>query len=157
MKSKLSLALLAALCLGWSAHAAADINVGITVSATGNGAPLGLPQKNTTALLPAAIAGEKVNWFVLDDATDPTQASKNARKFVSDNRVDVIIGSSSPEGTRPPFIGDGRIAFAPAEDLLFGFAMILGSQALWIFWGRRGVQREPMSGPPMWERDSSSG
>jgi len=70
---------------------------------------------------------------------------------------DVIIGSSSPEGTRPPFIGDGRIAFAPAEDLLFGFAMILGSQALWIFWGRWGVQREPMSGPPMWERDSSSG
>ena len=70
---------------------------------------------------------------------------------------DVIIGSSSPEGTRPPFIGDGRIAFAPAEDLLFGFAMILGSQALWIYWGRRRVQREPMSSPPMWERDSSSG
>ena len=101
MKSKLSLALLAALCLGWSAHAAADINVGITVSATGNGAPLGLPQKNTTALLPAAIAGEKVNWFVLDDATDPTQASKNARKFVSDNRVDVIIGSSITPNTIP--------------------------------------------------------
>lgn len=68
---------------------------------------------------------------------------------------DVIIGSSSPEGTRPPFIGDGRIAFAPAEDLLFGFAMILGSQALWIYWGRRGVQREPMSGPPIWERSST--
>jgi hypothetical protein len=65
---------------------------------------------------------------------------------------DVIIGSSSPEGSRPPFIGDGRIAYAPVEDLLFGFAMVLWSQALWIWFGRRGVQREPMSGPPVWER-----
>ncbi len=64
----------------------------------------------------------------------------------------VIVGESSPEGARPPFIGQGRLAFAPVEDLLFGFAMILGSQALWIFWGRRGVQREPTSGPPIWER-----
>ncbi|MCU0278875.1 MAG: hypothetical protein MUE31_08280 [Candidatus Nanopelagicales bacterium] len=64
---------------------------------------------------------------------------------------EVIIGSSSPEGSRPPFIGDGRIAYAPMEDLLFGFAMILWSQALWIWFGRRGVQREPMSGPPVWQ------
>ena len=67
---------------------------------------------------------------------------------------EMIIGSSSPEGSRPPFVGDGRIAFAPMEDLLFGFAMILGSQVLWIYWGRRGIQREPMSGPPIWVRDS---
>jgi lycopene cyclase domain-containing protein len=64
---------------------------------------------------------------------------------------EVIIGSSSPEGTRPPFVGDGRVAFAPVEDLLFGFAMVLWSQVLWIFWGRRGVQRDPMSGPPIWQ------
>jgi lycopene cyclase domain-containing protein len=67
---------------------------------------------------------------------------------------EMIIGSSSPEGSRPPFVGDGRIAFAPMEDLLFGFAMILGSQVLWIYWGRCGIQREPMSGPPIWVRDS---
>lgn len=62
----------------------------------------------------------------------------------------VIIGESSPEGARPPFIGEGRVAFAPVEDLLFGFAMILWSQVLWIWFGRRGVQREPRSGPPIW-------
>jgi hypothetical protein len=67
---------------------------------------------------------------------------------------DVIIGSSSPEGARPPFVGDGRIAYAPVEDLLFGFAMILWSQALWILWGRRGVDREPRSGPPIWVKAS---
>lgn len=64
----------------------------------------------------------------------------------------VIIGNDSPEGVRPPFIGEGRIAFAPVEDLLFGFAMILWSQVLWIYFGRRGVQREPRSGPPIWVR-----
>lgn len=34
-----------------------------------------------------------------------------------------------------------RIAAAPAEDLLFGFSMVTLTMALWIFWGRRGVQR----------------
>ncbi len=67
---------------------------------------------------------------------------------------DVIIGSSSPEGARPPFVGDGRIAYAPVEDLLFGFAMILWSQTLWVLWGRRGVDREPRSGPPIWVKTS---
>lgn len=69
----------------------------------------------------------------------------------------VIVGSSSPENGPPPFLGGGRIAFAPAEDLLFGFAMVLCSQVLWIYWGRRGVQREPVSGPPVWERPRSPG
>ncbi|MEZ5185863.1 MAG: lycopene cyclase domain-containing protein [Candidatus Nanopelagicales bacterium] len=65
---------------------------------------------------------------------------------------DVIIGSSSPETGRPAFVGDGRLAYAPVEDLLFGFAMILWSQTLWVYWGRRGVDREPHSGPPRWSR-----
>ena len=61
---------------------------------------------------------------------------------------EVIIGSSTPMTGRPPFIGDGRIAFAPIEDLLFGFALVLLSLTLWVWLGRRGVQREPRSGPP---------
>lgn len=63
-----------------------------------------------------------------------------------------ILGGSSPTAGRPPFIGDGRIAFAPVEDLLFGFALILLTLIGWIAWGRRGVQREPRSGPPIWRR-----
>jgi len=63
-----------------------------------------------------------------------------------------IIGSSSPAQGPPPFIGDGRLVFAPVEDLLFGFAIVLMSLSLWIFWGRRGVQRTPRSGPPRWYR-----
>ena len=68
---------------------------------------------------------------------------------------DAIIGGTSPAEGPPPIIGDGRIAFAPVEDLLFGFALILLSLSLWVFWGRRGVQRTPMSGPPVWRRSGT--
>ncbi len=63
---------------------------------------------------------------------------------------DAILGSSTPPGGPPPFLGDGRIAFAPVEDLLFGFALVLLTLALWVWWGRRGVERTPYSGPPRW-------
>jgi hypothetical protein len=64
-----------------------------------------------------------------------------------------IIGGSSPDVGVPPFIGDGRLAFAPVEDLLFGFALVLLSLSLWVLWGRRGVNRTPMAGPPIWRSD----
>ena len=63
-----------------------------------------------------------------------------------------IIGSTSPADAPPPFIGDGRLAFAPVEDLLFGFSLVLLSLTLWVFWGRRGIDRTPVSGPPIWRR-----
>jgi hypothetical protein len=63
---------------------------------------------------------------------------------------EAILGGTSPAEGPPPFLGEGRIAFAPVEDLLFGFALILLSLSLWVFWGRRGVDRTPASGPPVW-------
>ena len=54
-----------------------------------------------------------------------------------------IIGSSVPQ-----FIGDGRLIYAPIEDLLFGFALVVQTMVWWVWWGRRGVQREPKAGPP---------
>ena len=35
-----------------------------------------------------------------------------------------------------------RLASAPLEDLAFGFALILGVLALWVYWGKRGIQRK---------------
>ena len=90
-----SLRILLALSLaGAVTPALADINVGVTLSSTGPAASLGIPQKNTVALLPKSIGGQKVNYIVLDDASDPTAASQNARKLVSEDKVDVIIGGS---------------------------------------------------------------
>jgi branched-chain amino acid transport system substrate-binding protein len=74
--------------------AAADINIGVTLSMTGPAASLGIPQKNTIELLPTTIGGEKVNWIVLDDGSDTTKAVTNARKLINEDKVDVIVGST---------------------------------------------------------------
>ncbi len=93
MKIKhIALACLAA--TGFSLSAWADINVGVTLSATGPAASLGIPEKNTVALLPKTMGGQKVNYIVLDDASDTTGAVTNARKLMSE-KVDIIFGSST--------------------------------------------------------------
>lgn len=86
--------LVATALAGCAFAAHADINVGVTLSTTGPAASLGIPEKNTISLLPATIGGQKVNYVILDDASDTTQAVKNTRRFVTENKVDVIIGSS---------------------------------------------------------------
>ncbi|MBG0842344.1 ABC transporter substrate-binding protein [Pseudomonas chengduensis] len=73
----------------------ADINIGLVLSTTGPGASLGIPEQNTVALLPQEIAGQRINYTVLDDATDSTAATRAARKLVSENKVDLLIGSST--------------------------------------------------------------
>ena len=92
MKSIRLLAALAALLCG--ASALADINVGVTLSTTGPAASLGIPEKNTFELLPTMIAGQKVNWIILDDASDTTKAVTNTRKLIAENKADVILGST---------------------------------------------------------------
>ncbi len=91
---KLALGVVVALAaLGGSAWA--DITIGVSVSATGPAASLGIPEKQTFALLPPTLGGEKVRYIVLDDATDTSTAVKNARKLVSEDKVDAIIGSTA--------------------------------------------------------------
>ena len=89
------LRLLALLALVAATAARADINVGVTLSATGPAASLGIPEKNTIALMPQTIGGQKVNYIVLDDASDTTNAVANARRLVSESKVDVILGSTT--------------------------------------------------------------
>src|SRR5699024_8400810 len=72
----------------------AQIKVGVSISSTGPAASLGKPERNTVALLPDEIGGEEVEYIVLDDATDTTQAVKNMRKLTTDENVDVVLGSS---------------------------------------------------------------
>lgn len=72
----------------------AQVKVGITVSATGPAASLGIPEKNTVALLPKEIAGKKIEYIVLDDASDTTTAVKNTRKLITEDKVDLVIGST---------------------------------------------------------------
>lgn len=83
----------AALLAAASAHA--DITVGVTLSATGPAASLGIPEKNTFSLMPTAIAGQKVNYIVLDDKSDTTAAVANTRKLITEDKADVIVGSTT--------------------------------------------------------------
>jgi len=87
-------ALAAAMLMLVAGSALADINVGVTVSATGPAASLGIPEKNTIALLPQTIAGQKVHYIVLDDGTDTTKAVSNTRKLITEDKVDIILGST---------------------------------------------------------------
>jgi branched-chain amino acid transport system substrate-binding protein len=73
--------------------AQADINIGVSLALTGPGSGLGIPMQNQFKLFPKTIAGEKVNLIVLDDATDPGKGAANARRFVTEDKVDMIIGS----------------------------------------------------------------
>lgn len=72
----------------------ADVNIGVTISLTGPGSGLGIPANNQFKLWPQTIAGEKVNLIILDDASDPGKGVGNARRFVTDDKVDMIIGGS---------------------------------------------------------------
>ena len=100
-------AVLSTLALFSSQTALADITVGVSLSSTGPGASLGIPEKNVFAMLPTKIAGENVKYIVLDDATDPSAASKNARKLVSEDKVDVLVGSA----TTPASVAIAEVAF----------------------------------------------
>jgi branched-chain amino acid transport system substrate-binding protein len=85
-------AALAALAIP-AAHA--QLKVGVTLSATGPAASLGIPERNTFQFAPATIGGQKVEYIVLDDASDTTRARQNIEKLINEDKVDVVIGSST--------------------------------------------------------------
>lgn len=87
------------IALSWPMLVQAQIKVGVTVSSTGPAASLGIPERNTVSLLPTEVAGQTIEYIVLDDATDTTQAVRNMRKLVSEDGVDVVIGTSATPGS----------------------------------------------------------
>lgn len=81
---------LTALSLVSAAHA--DIKVGIDLSSTGPAAVIGITSKNAIQMWPQTIAGQKAQYIVLDDGTDPGKAVANIRKLIDEDHVDVIVG-----------------------------------------------------------------
>lgn len=81
--------------LAAAATAAAEVTVGVIISLTGPGASLGVHYRNTFQMLPKTIAGEPVRYIVLDDASDTTSAVRAARRLVSEDQADIVMGSSS--------------------------------------------------------------
>src|SRR5437588_7633491 len=92
---------------GISAQAqTSDITIGITVTTTGPAAALGIPERNALEFVPKEIAGVPLKVIVLDDGGDPTNATTNARRFVTESKADIIMGSS----TTPPTIAVSNVA-----------------------------------------------
>ena len=90
--NKLPIVLASLFALG-VAHA--DVTIGVSLPLTGPTSALGIPCQNGVKLWPATVGGEKLNVIILDDATDPTVGVKNARRFISEDKVDLILGSAA--------------------------------------------------------------
>ena len=77
------------------ATASAQVKIGLMVSATGPTSAIGIPQRNTAALLPTRIGDATIEYFQLEDGGDTTRAVQNAKKLISENNVDALIGPST--------------------------------------------------------------
>jgi branched-chain amino acid transport system substrate-binding protein len=103
--------------------AAQEINIGFTMGTTGPGASLGVHYKNAFQLFPKTLGGQPVKYIMLEDATDATIAAKNARKLITEDKVDAIMGSVSVPSTtqvalianetRTPMIALSPVALPP--------------------------------------------
>src|SRR6201998_323104 len=76
-----------------------EITIGISISTTGPAAALGIPARNALDFVPKEIGGPRLKVIALDDGGDPTTATPNARRFVTESRADIIIGSSTTPAT----------------------------------------------------------
>ena len=77
----------------------AEITVGVSIASTGPQASLGVHYRNAFELMPKTLGGEPVKYIVLDNASDATNAARNARKLVSEDKVDVLMGSNGVPAT----------------------------------------------------------
>ena len=109
---KVRLAFTLAVALGCSAPALADINIGVVLSLTGPGASLGIPENDTVKLWPQTMGAEKVVVTVLNDNSDPTAAATAARKLITENKVDLLVGSSvtPPSMSMVEVAGESKVA-----------------------------------------------
>lgn len=131
IRSLLVRAVASIVAAGLSAAAAAqEIRIGLTGTFTGPNASVGIPYRNTAEIFPPTLGGLPVRWIVLDDGGDPTTALKNARRFVDEDKVDAIVGSTSTPTATALFdvANDSKtlqIAMAPVA--------IPPAKAAWLF------------------------
>lgn len=90
-KKAVSTLMLSALC---ASMAQADVKIGVITSSTGPIALVGIPQKNSVALMPKNVGDQAITYISLDDGSDPTASVKAVKKLIDEEHVDAIIGPS---------------------------------------------------------------
>src|SRR6202166_1985289 len=76
-----------------------EITIGVSITTTGPAAALGIPERNALDFVAKEIGGVPLKVIVLDDGGDPTSATTNARRFVTESKADIIMGSSITPST----------------------------------------------------------
>jgi branched-chain amino acid transport system substrate-binding protein len=120
--------------LAIAAAAQAQIKIGVVSSSTGPIALVGIPQKNTVALLPTKVAGQTIEYIALDDASDPTASVSAIKKLINEDKVDAIIGpSGSPNAMGViQFVAEAGVPmFAPVGTAAVVLPMT--EQKKWVF------------------------
>ena len=129
MHKKLTTLAAAALALLASA-AQADVTIGISLPLTGPASGLGIPMANYIKLWPTTIAGEKLNVIVLDDATDPTKGVVNAKRFITEDKADIVMGSAA---TPVAIAMSAIVAEAETPHFMFSPAVLPAGKDTWAF------------------------
>lgn len=78
---------------------AAEINVGILLSTTGPAAAIGNAERNGASFGATEIAGHKVNYLFLDEASDSTAAVAAMRKLFQGSNIDILVGPTTTPGS----------------------------------------------------------
>lgn len=144
--------MIGALLLG-SAHA--QVKVGVISSSTGPIAMVGIPQKNTVALLPKEAGGQTIEYIPLDDASDPTASVVAVRKLISEQNVDAIIGpSGSPNAMGViQFVAEAGVPLlAPVGTA--AVVLPMNEQKKWVF---KTTQNDELIASALLEHMASSG
>ena len=95
-----TLLLATALTVGLAGAAVAqEVTIGLTMGTTGPGASLGVHYKNAFQLMPKTIGGYPVKFIMLEDKSDATEAAKNARQLITEDKVDALMGSVAVPST----------------------------------------------------------
>jgi branched-chain amino acid transport system substrate-binding protein len=83
------------LCAAFTWAQTKEITIGVDLSTTGAAASLGIPDQNAILLTNQhEIAGQKVRFIYLDDASDPATAVQNVKRLISQDNIDVLLGPS---------------------------------------------------------------
>lgn len=122
--------LAAALFALMATAAQADITIGVSLPLTGPASGLGIPMGNYIKLWPATIAGEKLKVTVLDDATDPTKGVTNAKKFITEDKADIVMGSAA---TPVAIAMAETVAESGTPHFMFSPAVVPAGRDHWAF------------------------
>lgn len=119
-----------------AAHAAADITVGFVTSLSGPAASIGINYDRGMKAAYAyqrTVGGRSIRVISLDDGSDPSTATQNARKLVQQDHVDIMFGTSSAPGTnamlavanemKVPFVAISPVNLPLPTGQVWGIAM----------------------------------